>query len=189
VSTGHASAYLELREGKRNPCEEFVRLHYGGIYRWFLSLTGCPERAADLTQDTFAGFWQSLGRTVPQAPPKVWLYSIGRNLWRKHCRQRKQLRRQDAELPLDEIATAEPPPFAAAEQQELSEAVQAQVSVLPDDYREAFTLRYWEEFEYEEIAAVQGISRDLARWRVFRAKQLVQARLKSWQMQEEPHVS
>ena len=48
------------------------------------------------------------------------------------------------------------------------------------EFREVFTLRAWQNWEYAEIAAVQGISPALVRWRFFRARQQIRARLSRW---------
>lgn len=39
---------------------------------------------------------------------------------------------------------------------------------LPDDLREAFTLRFWHEFEYEEIGTVQGVAAGVAQLAILR---------------------
>ena len=173
----------------RQACEAFIREEYEGLHRWFYWMTRDPERSADLTQETFAGFWHSLGRVVPTQGPRVWLYAIARNIWRKHCRQRHRHRREEAEMTPDEVKSTEPGPFANLENREFAEALSRTVAGLPAEYREVFTLRVWQELEYEQIAEVQGISRDLARWRFFRARQLVRAQMQSWQLQEEHHAS
>lgn len=175
--------------GDRATCDAFIREEYTGLYQWFFWLTRDPERSSDLCQETFTGFWHSLQRTVPLQGPKVWLFAIARNVWRKHCRQRSRNRREEGDLVLDDLKGSDPAPFTRLEQQEFSEALSKCVAQLPAEYREVFTLRVWREMEYEEIAEIQGVSRDLARWRFFRARQLVRAQLQSWQLQEEHHAS
>src|SRR4051812_29967320 len=44
----------------RSARELFVRESHEGLFRWFYRLMGSPEEAADLTQDTFLAFWDSL---------------------------------------------------------------------------------------------------------------------------------
>lgn len=180
----------DLIQADRAVCEQFVRDQYEGLFRWFQWLTRCPERAADLTQDTFAGFWQSLSRKVPNVAPRVWLYAIGRNLWRKECRSRRvRSREEDGHTTMEQLVGHETNPFVAARDHEWAEALQAGIADLPEDFREVLCLRLWEDFDYEEIASVMGISRDLARWRFFRARQMLQKQLKGWQLQEEHHGS
>ena len=179
-----------LTGGDRTAGDRFVREQYEDLFRWFLWLTDCPHRAADLTQETFAAFWASLSRTTPDTSPRTWLFSIGRNQWRKDCRDRKSHAWNSDELGddlLDQISDSAPSPEQVAEHREFAVALEAEVAKLPPDFREVFSLRIWQEFDYDAIAAVQGIKPELARWRFFRARQILRARLKAWCLQEDRH--
>lgn len=180
--------FQTLAAGDRIACEQFVRDEYDGLYRWFLWLTNCPHRAADLTQETFAAFWGSLARTTPDTSPRTWLFAIGRNQWRKDCRDRKSHAPSGDETGddlLDQISDPALSPHEVAEHREFVAALEAEVAKLPPDLREVLTLRLWQEFDYDDIAAVQGIKPELARWRFFRARQILRARLKAWCLQED----
>ena len=72
-------------------CSEFVREHYAWLYGWLVRVVGQSSDAADLTQDAFAAFWESLRRETPAVGPRTWLFAIARNRWRKHCRARAGL--------------------------------------------------------------------------------------------------
>lgn len=187
METADVNGYTDLQQGATRACEDFVREHYQGVFRWFQWLANDIDRATDLTQETFFNFFDSLRRTTPSTSPKIWLFSIGRNVWRKHCRQKQ--RRKQEEAPPDDLPSGELNPYRNAEQQEFARSLQKEVENLPEDYREVFTLRVWQEMDYEEIADIQGISRDLARWRFFRARQMIQVQMKAWQLQEETHGS
>ena len=89
-----------LRSQNREVGEQFVDAHYARLYRWFLWLTNDREWAADLTQDTFLAFWASLRTADTNAPAKLWLLSVGRNVWRNACRAR----RRSGELRARELA-------------------------------------------------------------------------------------
>ncbi len=156
--------------------EAFVRAHYAALYRWFCRLTGSPDRSADLTQETFVGFWGGLDRSPPQVSPKAWLYSIGRNLWRKQARDRREYR----PAVLSEIPGPERTAEQAAMDREFQAAAELAVRELPGDLREAFTLRFWQNADYEEIGIIQGVSAGLARWRYFAAKRRLTSKLASW---------
>ena len=69
--------------------EAFVRDCYIELFHWFCRLTGSTDRSADLTQETFAAFWQGRDHLPETVCPRTWLYAIGRNLWRKQARDRK----------------------------------------------------------------------------------------------------
>lgn len=178
-STSHQ--FEELRAGTREACSRFVRDEYAGVYRWLHRLTGRSDEAADLTQESFAAFWESLGRRLPRVSPRTWLYAIARNQWRKHCRDRGP---QQAEAGV-EIAAPVSSAWSPGEREEFAAAVAAALAQLAPELREAFSLRLWQEFDYDQIAAVQGIKPSLARWRCFRARQLIRGQLKAWHEVEE----
>jgi RNA polymerase sigma-70 factor (ECF subfamily) len=172
--------FEELRAGSGEACSRFVRDEYAGVYGWLYRLTGRLDEAADLTQESFAAFWESLGRERPRVSPRTWLYAIARNQWRKHCR--------DCKPPTEDLGRIEavaPSGWTPAEREEFTAAVAAALARLSPELREAFSLRLWHEFDYAQIGAVQGISSSLARWRCFRARQLVRQQLGAWQEVEE----
>src|SRR5262249_46528034 len=164
------------RLGDRDSREAFVRAAYAGLYRWFYRLVGSPDRAADLTQETFAAFWESLDRMRGDASPRTWLFAIGRNLWRKQARAARALVADR----VDSLADDEPPAERLAEEREFRDAAERAVGELPADLREAFILRFWHEFDYDEIGAIQGVSAGLARWRFFAARRRLHTKLVAW---------
>jgi RNA polymerase sigma-70 factor (ECF subfamily) len=56
------------------------------------------------------------------------------------------------------------------EQKELLDILGRALDLLPDDYREAFVLREYNGLSYNEIAETVGISLDIVKIRIFRAK-------------------
>ncbi len=162
--------------GDRASREGFVRAAYAGLFRWFCRLVGSPDLAADLTQETFAAFWESVDRHRGEASPRTWLYAIGRNLWRKHRRAARTFVPDRVETAIDDGPSAE----RQAEEREFREAAERAVRELPADLREAFTLRFWHEFDYDEIGAIQGVTAGLARWRFFAARRRLHKKLAAW---------
>jgi RNA polymerase sigma-70 factor (ECF subfamily) len=162
--------------GDRDSREEFVRAAYAGLFGWFCRLVGSPDRAADLTQETFAAFWISVHRIRGDVSPRTWLYAIGRNLWRKQERATRRYEPDGVEGLADDALSAE----RRAEEREFRDAAERAVRELPDDLREVFTLRFWHEFDYDEIGAIQGVSAGLARWRFFAARRRLHEKLAAW---------
>ena len=62
------------------------------VYRFALRLTGDPDGAADLTQDTFLRAYQNWDRYTPGTKAKSWLFTICRNLF---LRRQERSRRHD----------------------------------------------------------------------------------------------
>lgn len=164
--------------------ETFVTATYTGLYRWFCHLTYSPEQAADLTQETFAAFWESSGRRNPGVSPTTWLYAIGRNVWRKRLRDR----RSHESAMLDQIEDGGRAAEKGALDREFAEAVRLALAGLSPELREVFTLRFWNEFSYEQIGEVQGVEPGLARWRYFAARRRLQEALAAWAPDWEQHV-
>ena len=62
--------------------------------------------------------------------------------------------------------------------QEIAAAVNAAMDALPEDLRQAVTLREIEGLSYEEIATVMGCPIGTVRSRIFRAREAISARVK-----------
>jgi RNA polymerase sigma factor (sigma-70 family) len=169
----------ELRD--RGAREAFVRASYAQLFRWLCRLAGSSDEAADLTQETFAAFWASLARKPAATSPRTWLYAIGRNLWRKQARDRKRVE----PVVLSLLADGDRSPENRALDREFQAAVRQALTELPEDLREAFTLRFWNDLEYEEIGQIQEVSAGLARWRYFAARKRLSEQLAAWDPRSE----
>jgi RNA polymerase sigma-70 factor (ECF subfamily) len=56
----------------------------------------------------------------------------------------------------------------------LRQALHKAISQLPDEFREALSMKYFDDLPYEDIASALDITVALAKVRVFRAKKLIQ---------------
>src|SRR6266851_9618227 len=86
-----------LRAGNPEAGRRFVRDHYPAIYRYLLYLTGRPETAEDLAQETFLQAWRRLDTFDEGAPLRPWLHRIA------HREFLQALRRQRPQTCLEEI--------------------------------------------------------------------------------------
>ena len=173
----------DLRVHGREACEHFVDAHYADLFRWLHWLTSDRDGAADLTQATFLSFWESIDAGKSSTEARTWLFSIGRNVWRNACRQRRKAGRASGKTIRDGDQTEgarEVSPVDRAEAVERATAIREAVVELPFDLREAITLRYWQYRPYNEIAEILGITPELARQRVFQARDRLRRRLRAW---------
>ena len=143
--------------------DAFVDAHYRRLFAWLCWLTGRRDLAADLTQETFAAFWESLGRK-PVREPVVWLFRIARNRWRKACRGRRV--RSTDERGLQHVHDNRGGPAERIADDEFTQRVASLVGDLPVSVREALALHYWSDLSHEQIARIQGVPAALVRWRV-----------------------
>ncbi len=129
------------------------------------SLTGSPEAADDLAQETLVKAWQSRSSFIPGTNLKAWLFTILRN---QFYSDRRRAWRQ---APWDQEA-AERIPGGGEDQvhsAELSDTVRA-LHRLSDEQREALILVGAGGFSYEDAAAICKCAVGTVKSRVARAR-------------------
>src|ERR1700688_4908722 len=63
---------------------EFYRRHQGGLYRYALHMSGSPQSAADVVQETFLTLIPHTGKySEEKGTPAAFLFGIARNHLRK----------------------------------------------------------------------------------------------------------
>src|SRR5260370_40862287 len=73
-----------LSSGDEGAFVEFYRRHQGGVYRYAVHMTGRPEAAADVVQETFLTLIRRAGKfDEEKGAPGAFLYGIARNHVRK----------------------------------------------------------------------------------------------------------
>ncbi len=149
--------------------EEIVREHSPRVYRLAYRLTGNPQDAEDLTQDTFIRVFRSLDDYTP-GTFEGWLYRITTNLFLDLVRRRKRIRFDALGDDVVDLPGLEPGPERAYEHLNLDEDVQAALDALPPDFRAAVVLCDIEGLSYEEIAATLGVKLGTVRSRIHRGR-------------------
>ena len=66
--------------------------HLDAVYRFALRLTGAPDQAEDLVQETFLRAYRSWGQYTQGTRAKSWLFTICRNVF---LRRRERAQRHD----------------------------------------------------------------------------------------------
>jgi RNA polymerase sigma-70 factor (ECF subfamily) len=158
----------QLRQGDSRAGYRFVQEYYPGTYRYLLYLTGRPEMAEDLTQETFLQAWRRLDTFDLSACLRPWLHRIA------HREFLQALRSRRPETPLEEIAELREPQAA-----ELAEAVELRMVLekLPVEEREMVVLHYLEGYQYDEIARIVGAPVGRVRHRLTEARSRLQQEL------------
>jgi RNA polymerase sigma-70 factor (ECF subfamily) len=146
-------------------------------------LTGRPDVAADLAQETFVRLYQSRNRYRPASAFPSWLFTIAVNLGRNHARWSARHPSVSLDTAADGALLAEPvdpgqSPDGAAEMAERLRAVHDAFQLLPADLREAMTLFIHEGMSYTQIASIVRCSAKAAETRIYRARQILKEKLK-----------
>jgi RNA polymerase sigma-70 factor (ECF subfamily) len=175
--------FLErLKNGDPLAFERLVNERSGDVYALLYRLTGDPEDARDLTQETFLSAFRHVGRFRGDADLKTWLYRIAVNQARNRWRWWKR-RRKDATVSLDEPDrtrqeplslrlqdTKGPNPEQVALENEREAAIGEALKTLSSVYREVVILRDLEGMAYDEIATALEISIGTVKSRLARGR-------------------
>ncbi|MBP6598718.1 MAG: RNA polymerase sigma factor RpoE [Giesbergeria sp.] len=143
----------------------------------------------DIAQETFIRAYRALHQFRGEAQFYTWLYRIAVNTAKKALLDMKrnpviyegamsgndegdETSRFERELISDET------PETVLAAQEIAQAVNAAMAALPEDLRQAVTLREIEGLSYEEIATAMECPIGTVRSRIFRAREAISARVR-----------
>ena len=160
------------------PFADFYDAMAPSVLRYFARRTRERERAFDLTAETFAKAFEKREhfRGHSDVEAAAWLWAIARNELARYHRTRvvelTALRRLGLERPApSESELHDVEELAAAE--EAREQVALALAALPAAHREVIRLRFLDELSYPEIAHTLGVSCDVVRARVSRARRVL----------------
>jgi RNA polymerase sigma-70 factor (ECF subfamily) len=143
----------------------------------------------DIAQETFIRAYRALSQFRGEAQFYTWLYRIAVNtakkalvdLRRNPVISENALRGADDDdetyRPENELTTSETPDTVLAAK-EIAAVVNAAMEALPEELRQAVTLREIEGLSYEEIASLMGCPIGTVRSRIFRAREAISAKVK-----------
>jgi RNA polymerase sigma-70 factor (ECF subfamily) len=144
----------------------------------------------DIAQETFIRAYRALGQFRGEAQFYTWLYRIAVNTAKKALVDLKRdptvsetaLRaggddEDETSAVENELTTAETPETVLAAK-EIAAAVNSAMESLPEELRQAVTLREIEGLSYEEIAEVMNCPIGTVRSRIFRAREAISAKVK-----------
>lgn len=161
-----------------------VRMHRPRIFRFVLASLRDRELAENLTQDCFLKAYQARDQFRGSASVGTWLMQIAANLIRDHegSNRLKFWRRiVGGGVDVGEIGNWVPDqqrsPEARVLAREQVEAIWSAVASLSERQRTVFLLRFVEDLEILEIAAITGMKEGTVKTHLFRALQVVRARL------------
>lgn len=179
AKSGDFQAFSKLIEANKNK-----------IYALALNMTGNPEDAQDIVQETLLKAIDNIDKFREESKFGTWLYSIALNQSRALLAKHKQtdLKPIEAYLPsggeFDQVHDHSKitlfdwkDPHRQLENNELRKIINEAVGILPPAYREAFVLRYIEELSIKEIAKLTSNTTANVKSRVLRAKLAVRQHL------------
>ncbi|MFJ9539840.1 sigma-70 family RNA polymerase sigma factor [Streptomyces sp. NPDC101225] len=159
---------LAARGGDPDAADHFVRALHADVLRYVAHLSGDPQTAHDLTQDTFMRAFGSLHRYEGRASARTWLLAIARRAVADSLR-RAAVRPRIADAVDWQRAVERSQPGGLPGFDE-GVALLDLLESLPDERREAFVLTQVVGLSYEETAGFVGCPVGTVRSRVNRAR-------------------
>ena len=175
--------------GDQRAYELLVIKYQRRIERLIARMVRDTDLVQDIAQETFLRAYRALHQFRGEAQFYTWLYRIAVNTAKKALLEMKRnpvvtesaLRAADdadeTSGPGHELTSDETPETVLAAQ-EIAQAVHAAMEALPEDLRQAVTLREIEGLSYDEIATAMNCPIGTVRSRIFRAREAISARVK-----------
>src|SRR5665647_3301452 len=176
--------------GDQKAFELLVIKYQRRIQRLIGRMVRDSDLVEDIAQETFIRAYRALAQFRGEAQFYTWLYRIAVNTAKKALVDLKRdplvsessLRgggedEDETSAVENELTTAETPETILAAK-EIAVAVNSAMEALPEDLRQAVTLREIEGLSYEEIAEVMNCPIGTVRSRIFRAREAISAKVK-----------
>ena len=135
------------------------------------------QLAQDAAQETFIKAWRAIDSLREDGAEKAWLMMIAVNTCKNTLRGR-YFRMVDRSVSTDDL------PEPATEDRQGDDSLLQEVLSLPDKYRQAVVLYYYQELTAEETADALGVPAATVRTRLRRARELLKTRLEGWYIDE-----
>lgn len=170
--------------------EEFEREampHMDAVYRFALRLSGDPDQASDLVQETYLRAWKSWDQYTTGTRAKSWLFTICRNVFLRQV-ERGTRHRETVEERAPREATSSGgsiinPVWTSTAQKDpegkffdsiVDDRVLRAIDELPEEYRTAVVMSDVEGLPYADIAEAMEVPVGTVKSRLFRGRRQLQ---------------
>lgn len=175
--------------GDKRAFELLVIKYQRRVERLIARMVRDVDLVDDIAQETFIRAYRALPKFRGEAQFYTWLYRIAVNTAKKSLMAMKRdplvfghgIASSDSDdetyRPQHEQTSDETPDMVLAAK-EIAAVVNAAMDALPDDLRQALSLREIDGWTYEEIATTMNCPIGTVRSRIFRAREAVSAKVK-----------
>ena len=178
---------MDRKEKDRIFAKEFA-VHADALLTFAYHLTLYDSSAEDLVQETFMKAWRFIEKYDQGTNAKAWLFTIMKNAfindYRKKGKQPKKVDIDEAIITLDDDNGTPLNSYVDLRQEMLENLMGDEVTMainsLSLDSRTVVLLCDVEGFTYEEIAKITGVPVGTVRSRLFRARNMLKAKLKEY---------
>jgi RNA polymerase sigma-70 factor (ECF subfamily) len=155
--------------------ELLMRRHNQRVYRTVRAILGADDEAEDVMQQTYLNAYSHLSSFAGNSRFSTWLTSIAVNeaLGRRRKSGKAALsivKSTDDDDPILRIRSEAPDPEQQVMTSELQHLLEQEIMALPEHYRSVLMLRQVEGLSTEETAESLGVSTDVVKTRLRRAR-------------------
>jgi RNA polymerase sigma-70 factor, ECF subfamily len=183
ANTTEAQLARDLLSGDMEAFDRFVETYRSKIFQYSFMMCGQREDAEEVAQETLLKVFQSMDQLRKPERLKAWVFTIARNAC--YMKRRKSVFAPTQELSLEELLPAASAdggerriqiadwgalPDTEVLRKELRGELDRAIAGLPEIYRSVILLRDIEELSTEEAAEVLGVSIEVIKTRLHRAR-------------------
>lgn len=182
---------LKARNGSEEAFFDLVGRYKHLMVNHLFRMLGDYELAVDFSQDVFVRVYQNMDRYDGNLKFSTWIYKIATNIAIDEMRRRKRRPRFTSEFneevkgavdggPSNPSLVMAADPERRALRKEAQGRIQAAISELDEVQRRIFLLKEVENLPLEEISRITGFKTGTLKSRLFRARQFLKERLKTY---------
>ena len=176
------------QQGDAAAFEELLRNYDRSVLRLAMNLTGSPEDAQDIYQETFLRAYRNIGRFRFECSFYTWIYRIVTNLCLDHLRK-KQVRKEDAPVAtdasgeeysvIDQVADARAGsnPEKDLMRRQLGDRINCALEKLTPRERMVFELKHYHGLKLRTVGEILHTTEETAKNTLFRATQKLRGSL------------
>lgn len=150
----------KMKNGSEQAMDLFVAQYYNKILRYCYFHCDDRAHAEDLTQETFARFFEALAKYQHMGKAINFLYVIARNLCTDFHNKKKEIITEYFPDP------GENPTEAVEMRLDMKQALEN----LPEEIREVVILHYFQDYSLREVSSIMNIGLPLTKYRIKKAK-------------------
>jgi RNA polymerase sigma-70 factor, ECF subfamily len=160
--------------------------HLDAVYRFAIRLTGSPDEAEDLVQETFLRAFRSWDQYTRGTKAKSWLFTICRNVFlrgRERAKRHEEIVSENAVRSAATSAALSSPVWSSVQAVDpegdffesiVDDRIIEAIEALPEEYRTTVVLSDIEGLPYAEIAELMEVPVGTVKSRLFRGRRRLQ---------------
>jgi RNA polymerase sigma-70 factor (ECF subfamily) len=175
----------QVLKGDQNAFGEIVEIYKDKVFQISYRMLGNRHEAEDIAQEAFIRAYVNIDSYNSKFKFSTWLYRITTNLCIDRIRKKKPDYYLDAEVAGTEGLTlySQVPsktrlPEDDVETLEIQDAIQREITRLPEKYRSVIVLKYIEELSLNEISEILDLPLGTVKTRIHRGREALRKQLR-----------